>query len=150
MSKKRPTYTDEFRASAVLMLEAAGWPEVEGALARTARHLGIPAMTISRWAKGVQNPPPNQTVTDQKESMLDILDYVMRGMGRELKRRIDDGEVSDVALTQVATTMGISIDKSRLLLGQSTENNDTVLRIVYTNDWRAPTALPEADAPTDD
>lgn len=42
----QPKYDDEFRASAVLMLEAAGYPDTEGALARVSELLGVPARIL--------------------------------------------------------------------------------------------------------
>lgn len=151
MTRRNPTYTDEFRASAVLMVEAAGYPQTKGALNRVANHLGIPRQTLQRWTRGTNNPPPPDLVTTKRQDFVELLEDIMYGAAGETKKRIDNNELDSVTLPQLMTVAAIAVDKRRLLLGQSTENNDTVLRIVYTNDWRGPASLPDKDnAPTDD
>lgn len=66
---KRKRYDDKFRASAVVMLEAAGYPGKLGALATTAKHIGVPERTLSRWFNGEQNEPPTDMVVTMKDSL---------------------------------------------------------------------------------
>lgn len=60
MAKKRTRYTDEFRASAVLMLRAAGYPEARGSLAAVSARVGVAGTTLRRWLTKEQNPPPER------------------------------------------------------------------------------------------
>lgn len=118
---KKPRYTDEFRASAILMLEAAGWPNTKGALARVARHLGINHQTLTRWAHGQQNPPPPQLVLGLKRDIVELLDDIIYGVAAEVKRRIDADELDETSLPQLMTALGIGVDKKQLLRGEPTE-----------------------------
>jgi hypothetical protein len=123
---KQPRYDDEFRASAVLMLEAAGYPTEKGALARVARHLGINHQTLLRWARGQQNPPPPQLVQGLKRDIVDLLDDIIYGVAYEVKRRIDANELDEVGLPHLMTALGIGVDKKQLLTGKPTERVATV------------------------
>jgi len=55
---KYKRYDDEFRASAVLMLKAAGYPDTTGAIGRVSSHLSVPESTLRGWYRGTRNPPP--------------------------------------------------------------------------------------------
>jgi transposase-like protein len=118
---KRKRYTDEFRASAVLMLEAAGYPNTEGALSRVAMHLNVPARTLSRWFNGEQNPPPDQSVTIKRRDLREMLQDILYGFSAEVLRRIDANELEDVPLNQIMQGLGISFDKNQLLHNKPTE-----------------------------
>lgn len=128
MSKRR-VYTDEFRASACLMLEAAGWPERKGAVSKVANHLGVAHQTLGRWARGVSNPPPNKIVQSKKRDMLgelESLQYLLLGEMAEAYK--------DAPFNHLATAFGIITDKHRLLSGESTDNNAVQIKITYAND----------------
>jgi hypothetical protein len=92
----------------------------------------------------------SEHVEHKKLEIVDILDGIIYGIATEVKRRIDHQELDEVSLPQLMTAAGIAVDKQRLLQGKSTENTDNMLRIVYTNDWRAPTVPETSNAPTDD
>jgi len=116
-------YTDEFRANAVLMLEAAGYPDSDGALARTSRHLQVPHSTLRRWYWKTQNPPPSEMVQKKKidlraairEEIEGILDYM--GYARE-----------DADYRALGTVFGIMVDKLQLLSGEPTARTETITR----------------------
>lgn len=126
MGKQGTRYTDEFRANAVLMLEAAGYPDREGALSRVARHIGVPHPTLSRWYRAVQNPPPDELVHKKKVSLIDDLTDLL-GLSISAAR----GTVNEAAFRELATGIGIFIDKIQLLTGQPTERAE-----VHVNDHR--------------
>lgn len=134
-----PRYTDEFRASAVLMAEAAGYPDKPGALSRVARHLSIPRQTLQRWARGTQNPPPHELVTVKKKGLVELLDAVAFGAVSEVQRRIENNEVDLVSIPQLMTAAGIAIDKHQLLTGNATERTEnTNVNVTWTHvDYRA-------------
>lgn len=58
MAAKRKRFNDDFRASAVLMLEATGYPEKKGGLTQVSTHLGVPLSTLRGWFTAERNPPP--------------------------------------------------------------------------------------------
>lgn len=115
---KRKSYDDKFRASAVVMLEAAGYPDQKGALTRVADTLGVPARTLSRWFNGEQNPPPDQLVTDKKEELADVFE---RAAYTYLHHALKDDVVSEVSGNAAMIAAATATDKMRLLRGLPTE-----------------------------
>lgn len=113
---KRKQYDDKFRASAVVMLEAAGYPNEKGALTRVADHLGVPARTLSRWFHGEQNPPPDQTVSEKKGELRDYIKAELNGLFLAMP-----GVRPDATYKDLATAAGILIDKLQLLENKPTE-----------------------------
>lgn len=108
----RPRYTDKFRASCVVMAEAAGYPENEGALTLVARKNRIPLMTLSRWVRGVNNPPFNVDVIEQRATLTGLLDSI----AHQYAEHALDGELIDsTSARDSAVVMGIAIDKLRIL-----------------------------------
>lgn len=122
MSKRNPQYTDVFRASAILLLEAAGWPNTKGALTRAAKHLRIPRQTLQRWAHETRNPPPPELVTVKRMEITELLDAIIYGAASEVKRRIDANELDETTTPQLMTTAAIAIDKKQLLINAPTAN----------------------------
>lgn len=113
---KRKSYDDKFRASAVVMLEAAGYPTEKGALARTAEHLHVPAMTLSRWFRKAQNPPPNELVTEKRGELKDFVRSELSAIFGDMPIVRPDASYKDLA-----TAAGILIDKLQLLENKPTE-----------------------------
>lgn len=115
VSRPRRRYDDKFRASAVVMLEAAGYPDREGSLAEVARHIGMPHNTLRNWYHSVHNPPPSDVRQEKKEDLVIELEKVAHLLVKAIPDKIEDA-----TLQQVATSMGITIDKLQLLKGQPT------------------------------
>lgn len=118
-TRKRKQYDDKFRASAVVMLEAAGYPKQKGALRGVAEHLHVPAMTLSRWFKGQQNPPPNQIVTEKRDDLTDMLNSELSAIFQAMNIVRDEASYRDLG-----TVAGILIDKKQLLTGEATSRSD--------------------------
>lgn len=137
MTKRNPQYTDEFRTSAVLMLEAAGYPSVLGALNRVSNHLGIPRQTLQRWARGTRNPPPPEMVTLTRRDIVDLLDDIIYGSAGEVKARIDNGELDSVTLPQLMTVSAIAIDKKQLLTNAPTANVNHITPVASDEERRS-------------
>lgn len=113
---KRKQYDDKFRASAVVMLEAAGYPDKPGALTQTAKHLGVPAMTLSRWFKAKNNPPPNELVTEKRLELIDLVKNELDAIFRAMPAVRGEASYRDLG-----TVAGILADKKQLLEGKATE-----------------------------
>lgn len=113
-------YSDEFRAGAILMLRAAGYPERRGALMETASHLGISHQLLGRWFRHESNPPPQKIVQIKNSDIIEMLK-------RELARAIEamPHALPDADYLDIGKVIGITIDKLQLLQGEATE------RIVY-------------------
>jgi len=109
---KRKSYDDKFRASAVVMLQAQGYPEKKGALTSVANHLSVPAMTISRWFNAAQNPPPNILVNEKKEELADLFEDAARTY---LKHAVNEDVVDNVPGQAALTAAAIAVDKMQLL-----------------------------------
>lgn len=118
MPNKRPRYDDKFRASAIVLLQSEGYPNKPGALRLVSKHLGVPEATLSRWARGVSNPPPNMVVTEEKQA----LDARLETLAHKLLDRVESEDVLDaMSGRELMTAFGISIDKMRLLRDLPTE-----------------------------
>ena len=118
--RKRKRYDDEFRASTVLMLHAAGYfetPRRKGALAQVSAAVGVPHPTVSRWGRAVSNPPPNELVHNKKIGLIELFDNEIRAILTEM-----DITRQDATYQQMGVVLGIIFDKTQLLTGGPTEN----------------------------
>lgn len=139
---KRPRYDDKYRASAVVMLEAAGFPDRKGALSHVSRHLGVPIPTLKRWGTGSQNPPPNDVVTKNRIDLADLLDTEIAAAFEAAK-----GVRCEASYRDLMTGIGILIDKRQLLRGEATQNVNQRIVVEYADDEdyaSAPAALADA------
>lgn len=116
---KRPVYDDKFRANAVLMLEAAGYPNRPGALTAVAKNLHIPHPTLSRWARNKNNAPPDDVVHEKK------IDFIS-ALRSEIAAAIQQMGVArpDADYRALTVGVGILIDKLQLLEGGPTERHE--------------------------
>lgn len=118
---KRKRYDDEYRASAVLMLEAAGFPNKEGALTYVSTHLGLPHQTLARWARATQNPPPSNMV---HKKGLDLISAIQNELSEIFPAMA--GRREDANYRELATAAGILIDKLQLLTGRPTWRGEII------------------------
>jgi transposase-like protein len=116
---KRKRYDDKFRASAVLMLEAAGYPDKPGALTSVAANLKMPHQTLSRWARETQNPAPPELVQEKRFDLIEALRSEVQAALGEMKNARPEADYR--ALT---TAVGIMVDKLQLLEGKPTERTE--------------------------
>lgn len=112
-------YTDDYRASAVVMLRSEGYPEQKGALTRISRYLKVPHSTLLRWYHAKSNPPPSEIVQIKKEQIIELLLGEAYGALKEMK----DARL-DADYRELATAAAILIDKWQLLEGKPTERHD--------------------------
>jgi transposase-like protein len=132
---KRKRYTDEYRANAVLLLIAAGYPGKKGALSKVSRHLGISHQTLGRWGRAENNPPPPELVQAKKVSMKEQL--------RELfNLHIDAAgdSIKDADHHQVMGGLKITFESYQLLTGGPTANiNQRTINLTWdANDNQLP------------
>jgi len=121
MARRR--YDDKFRASAVVMLEAAGYPDNKGALQRVANHLKMPPSTLHGWVNGSRNPPPSDLRCEKKA---DLQKYILAELGfvfGEAHNARQDASYRDLMIG-----FGILVDKLQLLTGEPTSRTENVNR----------------------
>ncbi len=109
-------YDDEFRASAVIMLQVEGYPNRKGALQRVATQTGVSHTVLRDWFHRNHNPPPSEVLQQRKKELNEML--------KDLAYRLIDaipGKLKDASAATVATTLGIVVDKMLLLEKQPTE-----------------------------
>jgi len=122
-------YSDDFRAGAVLMVEADGWPKNKGAMQRVAAHLNIKERTLRRWATGESNPPPDRNVKVKRLDLRAAITSELTAIFEELGKARSDASYKDLA-----TAAGIFFDKLQLLNGDSTANTNQRVIIEYADD----------------
>lgn len=115
---KRKRYDDKFRASAVVMLEAAGYPANAHAVVEVAEHLHVPDRTLRRWFNGTNNPPPDDIVQQEKKDLADLFENAARIY---LTHGTDPEVVAEVSGQASMTAAAIAVDKMQLLRGMPTE-----------------------------
>ena len=126
MRGRRQHYDDEFRASAVLMLEAAGYPGQKGALSQVANRLSVPESTLRGWFSGAHNPPPAKVRAEKRIDLREAIREELAGIFPAMAERRQEA-----TYRELATAAGILIDKDQLLSGQPTERQE-----VNVNDHR--------------
>ena len=122
-------YSDDFRAGAVLMVEAEGWPKNAGAMQRVAAHLNINERTLRRWVTGESNPPPDRNVKVKRLDLRAAITSELTAIFEELGKARSDASYKDLA-----TAAGIFFDKLQLLNGDSTANTNQRVIIEYADD----------------
>lgn len=116
MTRQRRRYDDKFRASAVVMLEAAGYPDKEGALMTVARHLGMPHPTLHRWFTGKNNPAPSDVVQEKRLELRELLENELRAIFAEMPNARGVAGYRDLGIVA-----GVLFDKKQLIDGKPTE-----------------------------
>lgn len=109
-------YSDDYRASAILMLRASGYPERRGALMEVANHLGISHQVLGRWFRRESNPPPQKIVQIKKGDIVSMLKQQLVQAINALPDALPDADYFDIG-----RVVGILIDKMQLLDGEATE-----------------------------
>lgn len=115
---KRRRYDDQFRASAVVMLQAAGYPDQKGSLEGVAKYLKMPAPTLHRWFREKNNPPPSELVTEKKEELADVFERIAY---KYLTHADRDVVIEETSGKDAVVTAATAVDKMRLLRDLPTE-----------------------------
>ena len=116
MTRKR--YTDEERASLVVMLESEGYPGKLGALTKVSQYSKVPKRTLRRWFKGENGKPPDKVVRLKKENLADKFEGIAYAM---LDHAGEPDVISDMDGKGAVIAAATATDKMRLLRGLPTE-----------------------------
>lgn len=105
-------YSEDKKAETLALLAANG-----GKLRETAKQAGVPYPTLQKWANVEAKPEVAQKVTTKKASMADEAERVAKlllgDMASTEKRKA-------APLSSLAMAFGVTVDKMRLLRGEST------------------------------
>lgn len=118
-------FSDEYRAGAVVMLQAEGYPSNPFAIGKVYEYLKQKnphptKSTLKNWFMGDSNPPPSNILDDKKEDMVEALKALTWKL---LEHAAKAETIEDMSGQQAITGAGILIDKTRLLLDKPTEIN---------------------------
>lgn len=117
MARRR--YTDEERATAVVALEAEGYPDKTGALTAVSRRMGVPGTTLRRWFKSEQNPPPAEMVHEKKIDLVAAIKAELAEVVAAFSSTRPDADYR-----ALMTAFGILTDKLQLLEGKATQRTE--------------------------
>jgi transposase-like protein len=104
------TYSDEEKADALLQLDANG-----GNLKRTAVAIGIPRKTLAEWRDGHVHHAVAEIRHDKRPPLADRLEALAH-----LCLDLLPGKLDAASAAQVSVSLGISLEKMRLLRNEST------------------------------
>ena len=110
-SPKQRKYSDEEKAEVLAALKVNG-----GNIKLTTIETGVPWATIKQWSVGLYIHP---TVIASNAEKLEALDKRLENLSHQLCGAIP-GKMDEATLQQTAVSLGILIDKMRLLREQST------------------------------
>lgn len=123
---KRRQYSDEERAEACALLEANGYPEVKGAMAKTSRIVDIPPATLRGWFTEQNNPPPTELRDRKRMDLKSAIDAELDAIFEAMRTKRKEASYRDLT-----TAAGIFADKKILLDGGLTSNDEMTIRVVY-------------------
>lgn len=109
---------DEDKAIAIIVMQAAGYPDRSGALRRAGKETGISTRTLRRYWLDKDNPIVDNLVTPKKGTIIEKLDSVIH----MILDSFDMDTINEAELRERATALGIVIDKMQILTGGPTEN----------------------------
>jgi len=118
-------YTEQFRAEALVTLEANG-----GNILQTSEQLGVAQATLSKWV--AENRDIKESSSDLAIAAAELVPETRESFISELKTlrnkvlRHLDGIVEDLKAREAAITLGILIDKTELLEGNATSRTAVV------------------------
>src|ERR1700722_18966627 len=110
-------YSDAQRAEAMAALAANGGPDRNGAIARTAKELGIPRATLRNWARSKRHPealPSAATILLPLADRLESLAHKIVGFLE------DETKLKAAPYSALVSGLSATVDKMRLLREQAT------------------------------
>jgi DNA-binding transcriptional MerR regulator len=111
-------YDDKFKASAVITLQGAGYPDNPYKLKEVAKQLRVPHRTLRRWFNNETGAPSARIVTQEKRDMSEDLRKLFFKL---IDHALDEDTIDEMTGQQAITSMGIVFDKMRLLMGLPTQ-----------------------------
>lgn len=113
----RRQFSDNDKAAALAALDANG-----GNVLKTAKQINVPRSTLQEWANGRVNHDVPELRQQAKKALAERLEEI----AHQLIDAVPD-KIADASLQQVATALGIVVDKKQLLTGEATSRADVRL-----------------------
>lgn len=113
------SYTTEYRAAAIVLMQAEGWPQERGAIARAARTLGIPAATLASWGEQEMSDWHAKRAEGEKirqAKRREIIEQIETALLQILPSLVDS--IEGASLRDKAVAVGILADKLAILSGK--------------------------------
>jgi transposase-like protein len=112
--KRSRTYSDRERAEALAVLDAVG-----GVVERAAKMSGVPANTLSEWAKGRVRPAVLEEKEEVKAALYDRIETLAGDIVGLMARRIKEDALSarPIGFSSAAVALGVLVDKMEKLKG---------------------------------
>lgn len=132
--RKYRVYTDKFKATVLLMLEAAGGPHHHNAMAQVARKYGVPYRTLQGWVNnGVKQidiqakTEIDELIADTRQELVELFDTEVRSILNTLGDRRDEASYKDLAWAAA-----VFVDKLQLLNNRPTQNVQQAISFIRT------------------
>ena len=127
-AKIQTTYSDEFKACALALVDSVGG---RGHVKRVAQRLNVPPRTLAEWWSGRVN---NAVATIRKDKRDEIVGGLQEFALKALtSMSAKQDRLDNAPLNHLAVALGISVDKLQLLIGAATSRTETFDRGVYSN-----------------
>ena len=114
-------YSDEYRATAIAMMVAEGYPDDSTAIKRVHGQVAEPkpnVRTLRYWFQHQHQPAPEKLIQDKKDELADLFEQAAK---KYVSHAIKDDVVSKSSGAGAMTAAAIAVDKMRLLRDLPTE-----------------------------
>lgn len=122
--RKYRVYTDKFKATVLLMLEAAGGVGHHSAMAQVSKKYGVPYRTLQGWANnGVKQidlqakTEIDELMDDTRKELVELFDTEVRSIFGSL-----EGKREEATYKELAWAAAVFLDKLQLLNNKPTQN----------------------------
>jgi transposase-like protein len=136
-------YSDKQKAAAILMVEAAGYPDTLGAIDRVSKEQKIPQRTLYRWVtQGVHSSDPEaaasmaETMEETRQELVELIENTVR---KALKSMAEADVRDGATYRDFAWAAAVLIDKLQVLNGQPSQH----IQQAITFERKGITTLPE-------
>lgn len=138
-------YTDKFKAGAIELLKAAGYPQRTSAAEEVARHLKMPVRTLKKWrfdgihyGDRVAERGMEELQEQTRQELTDLFEMTIRSALEDMKLKQEDATYRDLAWAAA-----VFLDKVRLMNDKPTQN----VQQAITFERRGISTLSESTAP---
>lgn len=114
-------YSDDFRAQVIALLDGAKYSANKTKAVNEVYHYlngRVPKRTLFRWGNRENRPAPAKLVTSKKGDLADALDGLIWQL---VEHATDPDTIDEMSGRETSTSIGIYVDKVRLLRGMPTE-----------------------------
>jgi hypothetical protein len=136
-------YSDKQKAGAILLVQAAGYPDTVGAINRVSKEQKIPQRSLYRWVtQGVHSSDPEaaasmaETMEETRQELVELIENTVR---KALKSMAEADVRDGATYRDFAWAAAVLIDKLQVLNGQPSQH----IQQAITFERKGITTLPE-------